>query len=121
MKIILIDDDKFFRQLYSDKLKQKGAEVVVAEDGEDGLRKVFEFRPDIILLDLIMPKKDGFDFLKALTGNNATSQIPVLVFSTLGQEKDVQEAMQLGAKGYVNKSFYDFEKLFNTILELSKK
>ncbi len=116
MKILLIDDDKFFRQLYSEKLREKGAEVVVAENGEDGLKQVATFQPDIILLDLVMPKMDGFDFLKALT-----VAIPVLVFSTLGQEKDIEQAKHLGAKGYVNKSFYDFDKLFATILEVSHK
>ncbi len=116
MKILLIDDDAFFRQLYSDKLRQKGAEVVTVGDGEDGLRKVSEFVPDIVLLDLIMPKKDGFEFLRSLT-----VQVPVLVFSTLGQEKDIEEAMKLGAKGYVNKSFYDFDQLFATILQVTTK
>ncbi len=116
MKILLIDDDKFFRQLYSDKLRQKGAEVVVAEDGEDALKKVAEFQPEVILLDLVMSKMNGFEFLKALT-----VKIPILVFSTLGQEKDVEEAKKLGATGYVNKSFYDFDKLFATILEVSHK
>ncbi len=121
MKVLLIDDDKFFRQFYSDKLRGKGAEVELAEDGQVGLKKVAEFQPDIILLDLIMPKKDGFEFLKAKAQDNAASQIPVLVFSTLGQEKDVEQAKRLGATGYINKNFYDFDKLFTTILEASGK
>lgn len=121
MKILLIEDDKFFREFYAQKLREKGVEVFQAGDGEEGLKKISEDPPDIVLLDLIMPIKDGFQVLEELFKNETTRIIPVLVFSTLGQEKDIQKATSLGAKGYVNKSFFDFEALFNKIMELSKK
>lgn len=119
MKILLIEDDKFFREFYAQKLKEKGMDVFQAGDGEEGMKNVAENNPDIILLDLIMPVKDGFEVLEELAQNMTTKNIPVLVFSTLGQEKDVQKAMGLGAKGYVNKSFFDFTTLLNRILELT--
>ncbi len=119
MKILLIEDDKFFRDFYAFKLKEKGLEVDVASDGVEGLQKIAAFRPDLILLDLIMPQKDGFEVLQSMSEQGLTSVIPVLVFSTLGQDKDVARAKQLGARDYVNKSFFDFDKLLARIMELS--
>lgn len=121
MKLLLIEDDTFFRGFYATKLKQKGIEVDVAADGEEGLEKIASFKPDAVLLDIIMPKKDGFEVLEAMKEGNLIEKIPVLVFSTLGQEKDVEKARQLGAKGYVNKSFFDFDKLYAKIIDLTKK
>jgi len=119
MKILLIEDDKFFREFYAQKLREKNIEVFQAGDGNEGLKKAGENIPDIILLDLIMPVKDGFEVLEEISKNEQTKNIPVLVFSTLGQEKDIEKAISLGAKGYVNKSFFDFETLFKKIMELS--
>jgi DNA-binding response OmpR family regulator len=121
MKILLVEDDTFFREFYSSKLKEKNIDVLTAADGEDGLGKIQSFAPDIVLLDIIMPKKDGFDVLKEMAQLQLLPRIPVLVFSTLGQEQDVEKARVLGAKGYVNKSFFDFDKLYARILELCKK
>src|SRR6266550_3376198 len=121
MKLLLIEDDKFFREFYSTKLKEKNIEVVMAPDGEEGLKQLQTFTPDLVLLDIIMPKKDGFDVLSEMGKMQLLPKIPVLVFSTLGQEKDVEKARMLGARGYVNKSYFDFDKLYARILELSKK
>ena len=118
MKILLVEDDKFFREFYAQKLREKGAEVFQAGDGVEGLQKVAENTPEVILLDLIMPNKDGFQVLEELSKNDLTKNIPVLVFSTLGQEKDIEKAKSLGAKAYVNKSFFDFEALYSKITEL---
>lgn len=121
MRILLVEDDKFFREFYAQKLREKNFEVLQAENGEEGLRSVQENAPDIILLDIIMPVMDGFEVLESLSQSEQTKSIPVLVFSTLGQEKDIEKAISLGAKGYVNKSFFDFETLFKRIVELSQK
>jgi len=121
MKILLVEDDNFFREFYSSKLKEKNIEVETAENGEVGLEKLQTFLPDLVLLDIIMPKKDGFEVLTEMGKQNLVQKIPVLVFSTLGQEKDVEKARALGARGYINKSFFDFDKLYARILELSKK
>lgn len=121
MKILLVEDDKFFREFYAQKLREKGVEVFQAGDGEEGIRKVAEITPDIILLDLIMPNKDGFQVLEELSKSDTTKNIPVLVFSTLGQDEDIEKAKALGARGYINKSFFDFEALYSKIMELSKK
>lgn len=121
MRILLVEDDKFFRDFYAFKLQEKNIQIDVADNGEEGLKKISENPPDLVLLDLIMPKKDGFEVLATMQQSGLTATIPVLVFSTLGQEKDIEKARQLGARGYVNKSFFDFDKLFNRILEMATK
>ncbi len=121
MRILLVEDDKFFREFYAQKLREKGIEVSQAGNGDEGLKNVAQSIPDIILLDIIMPVKDGFEVLEELAKQEQTKIIPVLVFSTLGQEQDIQKAISLGAKGYVNKSFFDFDTLYTRIMELAKK
>jgi CheY-like chemotaxis protein len=115
MKIIVIDDDPFFRNFYSAKLKELGYTTEVAIDGEDAINKIKTFLPNLILLDIIMPKKDGFTVLSELSTDPNFKNIPVIVFSTLGQEADVTKAKSLGARDYINKSYFDFENMKNKI------
>jgi len=120
MKILLIEDDLFFQKFYSNKLKESGAEVEIAGDGEEGLIKMKSFSPTLVLLDLIMPKLDGFGVLTARSLDENLKKIPVIVFSTLGQEKDVNRAKEMGANGYINKGFFDFNSLVATINQVMK-
>lgn len=115
MKILLIEDDKFFQTFYSLKLKEAGFDVEVAVDGEEGIAKIQSYNPNLILLDLIMPKKNGFEVLLEKSKDTSIKSIPVIVFSTLGQDQDVKKAMGLGAIDYVNKTFFNFENLLNKI------
>ena len=115
MKILLIDDDLFFQKFYSLKLKEQGIEVDIASDGEEGFAKAGQFAPDLILLDLIMPKVDGFSFLQKRLADENIKKIPVIVFSTLGQEKDIENAKQLGAIDYIDKTFFDFNAMMEKI------
>ncbi len=118
MKILLVEDDQFFEKFYAHKLSEQGFEVALAVDGVDGMQKMTQEKPDLILLDIIMPNKDGFEVLKEKAANPMLKDIPVLVFSTLGQEQDVEKAKALGASDYINKSFFDFEKLLEKIKSL---
>ena len=111
MNILLAEDDTFFQNFYSKKLSEQGITVTIAKDGEEALMALQTARPDLILLDLIMPKKDGFDVLTELGKNEQLKTIPVIVFSTLGQEGDMIKAKNLGAKDFVNKTFFDFSNL----------
>lgn len=115
MKILIIEDDKFFQKFYSTKLQENKTEVEVAVDGEEGLLKMRSVKPDLVLLDLIMPKMDGFAVLAARSQDENLKKIPVIVFSTLGQEKDVENAKKLGANGYINKDFFDFKVMVEKI------
>lgn len=121
MHIVLIDDDIFFQKFYTTHLQELGYQVDAATNGDEGLEKIRQLKPDLILLDLIMPVKDGFEVLKVLSQDEKLKKIPVLVFSTLGQEKDVEEARKYGAIGYINKGLADFEAAKNTIASLIKK
>jgi DNA-binding response OmpR family regulator len=115
MKILLVEDDKFFQKFYAFKLKEQNFEIDMAGDGAEGIVKMQQNPPNIVLLDLIMPNKDGFEFLAEKAKIPAIAGIPVIVFSTLGQEQDIERAKKLGAKEYVNKSFFDFETLLAKI------
>jgi len=121
MKLLLIEDDKFFHNFYARKLQEIGYTVEVASDGREGILKMRANKPDLILLDLIMPVMDGFEVLTE-KGKDATLKgIPVLVFSTLGQEADIKRAKELGATDYANKSFFDFDLLQAKIANMLKK
>lgn len=115
MKILIAEDDAFYQKFYTNKLQEIGFEVVLAIDGEDAILKIIDSKPDLILLDIIMPKKDGFEVLATIKNNPVVQKIPVIVFSSLGQEDDVKKAKDLGAVDYVNKSFYDFDLLLSKI------
>lgn len=121
LRILLADDDKFFQKLYSSKLTQEGFEVIIASDGEEALVKMREAKPDVLLLDMVMPKKDGFEVLEELAADEILKTIPVLVLSTLGQESDIEKAKSLGARNYINKSDLDFASLCQKIFELTGK
>lgn len=121
MRLLLIEDDVFFRRFYVEKLKEKGFEVDEADDGVQGLEKIRTFKPDLIVLDIILPKMDGFEVLKALQDDSILKRIPVLVFSTLGQEADIEKAKKMGAADYVNKSLFDFNELLAKINTLTTK
>ena len=115
MKILIIEDDPFFRNYFSSKLRESGFLVETAVDGQEGLKKIKTIKPDLVLLDIIMPNKDGFEVLTTMNSNPTNNPIPVIVFSTLGQEDDVKKAINLGAKDYINKSFFDFNKILEKI------
>jgi DNA-binding response OmpR family regulator len=121
VKLLLVEDDIFFRDFYASKFKEKQFDIQVAADGEEGIAFIESFMPDLVLLDLIMPKKDGFAVLEEMKAKKLLDKIPVIVFSTLGQNKDIERAKSLGAKDYVNKSFFDFDKLLVTVLQFIKK
>ena len=115
MKILLIEDDKFFQKFYFAKLQENKVEVEVAGDGEEGLVKMRATSPDLVLLDLIMPKMDGFAVLTARSQDESLKKIPVIIFSTLNQEKDIAQAQQLGANGYISKGSFDFNNMVATV------
>jgi len=121
MKVLLVEDDEFFHKFYAFKLQEQGFEVAIAKNGLEGIAKLKEFLPDLVLLDLIMPIKDGFDFLQEKRVLENVKNIPVIVFSTLGQEQDMQKAKSLGANDYINKSFFDFDNLLRKIFTFMPK
>ena len=116
-RVLLAEDDRFLRRAASARLRQQGFTVLTAEDGAEALRMAREEQPDLILLDLIMPKMQGFEVLKALKQDGATSRIPVIVLSNLGQERDVQQAMEQGAIAYFVKAHLSLQDLVQKVGE----
>ena len=102
--VLVVEDDKFLRDLLSLKLKKEGFKVSEAFDGEEGLVKAHSGSPSIIILDLIIPGKDGFAFLEEIKKDPNTASIPVIVLSNLGQREDIERAKALGAKDYMIKA-----------------
>jgi len=104
--ILIIEDDKFLRQLIAQKLLKDGYDISEAIDGEEGLKKVKEEKPDLVLLDLILPGIDGFEVLSQMKREDALSQIPVIILSNLGQKEDVERGLNLGAVDYLIKAHF---------------
>jgi DNA-binding response OmpR family regulator len=105
-KILIIEDDKFLRELISQKLLKEGHIVNEAIDGEDGIKKTREDKPDLILLDLILPGIDGFEVLSQIKTDPNLAPIPVIILSNLGQREDVEKGLKLGAVDYLIKAHF---------------
>jgi CheY-like chemotaxis protein len=114
-RIVVADDDRMFRKVAETTLRRHGYEVAIASDGEEALQLIRSERPDIIVLDLIMPKLQGFDVLQILKQDTLTSAIPVIVLSSLTQEQDKQEALDLGAVAYFNKTTFSIADLVKQV------
>ncbi|QQS34463.1 MAG: response regulator [Acidobacteriota bacterium] len=103
--ILVIDDSATIRKLISAKLEKSGHEVVTAEDGVEGLEKIAEKTPDLVLLDITMPKMDGYEVCKEIRANPATKDIPVVMISGKDGFFDKVRGRMAGATGYVTKPF----------------
>lgn len=100
-RILLIDDDKETRELYAEFLRAAGFEVQEAADGLEGLEKVNQIAPDVIITGIIMPRMDGFGLVDALKKNVMTAHIPVVFLSHLGREEDQKRAAEIGVKDFI--------------------
>ncbi len=105
-KVLLVEDDKFLSEMYVTKLTESGFDVETAADGEEGLRKIKEIKPDLILLDIVLPKKDGFEILTDLKKDAALKDIFVIALTNLGQKEEVEKGLKLGADDYVVKAHF---------------
>ncbi|MEK9149462.1 MAG: response regulator [Candidatus Desantisbacteria bacterium] len=104
-KILVIDDELHIRKIIEIKLKGAGYEIFTAEDGEEGLRKASELLPDLIILDLLMPKMDGFELCQTLKEKDATRNIPIVALTALAQKSEIEKARQAGADKVLTKPF----------------
>ncbi len=102
--VLLAEDEKMLSSMYSTKFTKEGFDLVVALDGSEALVKARQAKPDIILLDVIMPKRDGFSVLKELRGDATLKQVPVIILTNLGQEEDIKKGRELGADEYFVKA-----------------
>ncbi|MDD3646954.1 MAG: response regulator [Candidatus Dojkabacteria bacterium] len=103
-KILIAEDETFLRSIIKSKLAKSGYEVIEVEDGEAALRSIQNDKPDLVLLDLMMPKMNGYDVLKKIKEDPELANIPVIVLSNLGQDSDIEKGKELGAVDYIVKS-----------------
>ncbi len=103
-KIVLIEDDNVILEMYKLKFKEEGFELSLATDGEEGLELIKKEKPALVLLDIILPKMDGFAVLAALKKDDSTKNIPVLLLTNLGQKADIEKGKEMGANDYIVKS-----------------
>lgn len=113
--ILVAEDDKFYANIYQVKLAKEGYEVRVAEDGEQTLSEMKKRKPDLLLLDLIMPVKDGFEVLREMKADSILKDIKVLVLSNLGQEEDIKKAKDLGADDYLVKTNMSIQEMMEKV------
>jgi two-component system alkaline phosphatase synthesis response regulator PhoP len=106
IKILIIEDDFFIRELYERQFQKEGYEVISSEDGPSGLLQANQIKPDLILLDIMLPKLNGLDLLRTLKAKDETKSIPVILLTNLGQESVIKEGFELGAESYLIKSAY---------------
>ncbi|MBU2265103.1 response regulator [Patescibacteria group bacterium] len=106
IKVLLVEDDRFLSEMYATKLADSGFEVETAFDGEEGLIKIKEFQPKLVLLDIVLPKKDGFEVLKTLKDGELLNGIKVIALTNLGQKEEVEKGMSLGASDYIIKAHF---------------
>jgi DNA-binding response OmpR family regulator len=105
-KILIVEDDKFLRELISQKLSKEGYDISEAVDGEKGVKSVQEIKPDLVLLDLILPGIDGFEVLSRIKADSAIAQIPIIILSNLGQKDDIERGLKMGAADYLIKAHF---------------
>jgi len=106
INVLLVEDDVFLTNIYKTKFEMEKFHVVHASNGEEGLDMAKKKNPDIILLDILMPKMDGFMVLEALKKDDATKDIPVILLTNLGQKDDVEKGLEMGAVDYLIKAHF---------------
>lgn len=114
-KITLIEDEIILRDLLESKLIKNGYIVESAENGEEGIKKLKENKPDLILLDIVMPKKDGFDVMEEVQKDDNLKDLPIIVVSNSGQPVDINRAQELGAVDWIVKTEFDPQEVVDMV------
>lgn len=116
-KILFIEDEFALQKTFGEILRKEGYKMTSALDGETGLRLAETEKPDLILLDLVLPKLNGFEVLKQLKEKEKTKKIPIIVLTNLDGVGDVEKAIELGAKTYLVKASYNLKEVIGKIKE----
>ena len=121
IKVLMIEDDEFIGDMVTKKLADKGCVPYSARNGEEGLRLVKEFKPHVIILDLMLPRMSGEEVLKQLKSADESKSIPVIVFSNKSEQTDVAGNLETGAAAYLIKSSTDLNRLVDVVKEHGMK
>ncbi|RJR31592.1 response regulator [Candidatus Parcubacteria bacterium] len=114
-KILIVEDDQFLAKMLSKTLESHGYDIVLANNGREGLLKVSTEKPKLVLLDIILPDIDGFDILETIRKDAQTKKIPVIIMSNLGQQEDIRQGKTLGAQDYLVKSEIKLDQVVDKI------
>jgi DNA-binding response OmpR family regulator len=114
-KVLIVEDDSFLQGLEAGKLKKENYDIITAGTGDEAMTKIKEADIALVLLDLVLPQFDGYEILKAIRANEATSKTPVIVFSNLSEEADIKKAKDLGATDFMVKSNFTLDELVEHI------
>jgi len=113
--VAIIEDEEILLKVLKEKFQNENFEVVTAIDGEEALPLIKQSRPDVVLLDLILPKKNGFEVLQEMRNDPNLKNVPVVVLSNLGQEEDIKRALQLGAQDYLIKTQHPINEVIEKV------
>ncbi|SRR6266567_3153606 len=117
-RLLIVEDDAVLQKALSSYLASENFEVMCAGDGEMGLAMAISEKPDLILLDIVLPKKDGYQVLKEVKANSETNHIPIVLLTNLGSIADVEKALEMGATTYLVKADYKLEEVTEKIKEI---
>ena len=117
-KILVVDDDPFILDMYVIKFKEQGFQGETATDGKMALEKIEITKPDIVLLDVVMPTMDGFDVIKKIKEKGTPRMYKILFLTNFGQKEDVERGMELGADGYIIKAHFTPSEVVVKVKEL---
>ncbi len=116
-KILIIEDEEIMADLLQKKLTEEGYKISVARDGEEGLKVMKEVKPDLILLDIVMPGMGGFEVMEEMQKNWELKRIPIIVISNSGQPVELDRAQKLGAKDWLVKTEFDPQEVINKVIK----
>lgn len=120
-KILIIEDEKFLAEMYTDKFSQSGYKVILALESEEGIKIAKKEKPDLIILDILLPRENGIAFLKKLREDPEISAIPVIAFSNYDVPETRKQAAELGAKDYLIKTDYTPKEVVDKVATYLKK
>lgn len=121
VKVLIIEDDSYISDMYKIKFDSENFETTVAEDGIMGIKEIERQKPDIVLLDVVMPKVDGFSVLKMIKKNENFKDIPVVMLTNLGQKDNVERGFELGATSYIIKAHFTPSEVVKKVKEIMEK
>ncbi len=115
-KILIAEDEEVLLNVLKDRFEAEGWEVTTAKDGEEAIESIKKSQPDLVLLDLLMPKKDGFEVLKEVKSNPEYKNLPIIiVLSNLGSDEDIKKALALGANDYFVKTQHPMSEIVEKV------